>query len=74
MADTQLPARASAAALNPIISPVNAADTVTNVASVVQELGALVAQADSLEDVRNSFIMFAAAAAALMFEVEAGNV
>lgn len=74
MADTQLQARASAVALNPIISPVNAADTVSNVASVVEELGALVSRAECLEDIRSSFMLFSAASAALMFEVEAGHV
>jgi hypothetical protein len=74
MADTQLQARASAVALNPIISPINAADTVTNVASIIEDLGAMVSGADCLEDVRSVFMMFSAASSALMFEVEAGNV
>jgi hypothetical protein len=74
MADTQLQARASAVALNPIVSPINAADTVTNVASLIEELGALVSQAGTVEDVRSVFMMFSAASSALMFEVEAGNV
>lgn len=74
MADTRTQARARAVALNPIISPINAADTVSNAASVVEELGNLIAGAECVEDIRSAFLMFQAAAAALMFEVEAGNV
>ncbi len=61
--------REQAFRLNPIISPVNAQDTISNCASLIEEIGHTLANADAAEDHRNIHMLTGAISAALNFEL-----
>ena len=66
--------REQAFRLNPIISPVNAQDTISNCAGLIQQIGHTLANAETADGHRNIFMMTGAISAALNFELEVRHV
>ena len=66
--------REQAFRLNPIISPVNMQDTISNCAKLIDDIGKVLANADAAEDSHNIHMLTSAISAALNFELEVRHV
>ena len=74
MARSNIPNRSDAAKLNPIISTVNPASTLTDCALLINQLGHFLSVQESDGANKTTYLFTAAISAAILFEVEASHV